>query len=129
MITIINYLTIRVRTVALWHCTPQKAAEETHGHDEHGAGHSYEHGDEEGNEHGDEHVGEEGEAMEILRDVQIASAGITTGTFDNMNVSGSVTATGDFDLTQYNIAAVTATMDGMVRKATKLICRYGKKGE
>src|SRR3546814_11531751 len=90
MKTIINYLTIIFLTGALWQCTPQNAAEETHGHDEHGAGHSDEHGDEEGNEHGDEHVGEEGEAMVILSDVQIASAGITTGTFDTMNVSGSV---------------------------------------
>src|SRR3546814_13023469 len=98
MKTIINYLTIIFLTGALWQCTPQNAAEETHGHDEHGAGHSDEHGDEEGNEHGDEHVGEEGEAMVILSDVQIAPAGITTGTFDTMNVSGSVNANGVFAL-------------------------------
>src|SRR3546814_290334 len=128
MKTIINYLTIIFLTGALWQCTPQNAAEETHGHDEHGAGHSDEHGDEEGNEHGDEHVGEEGEAMVILSDVQIASAGITTGTFDTMNVSGSVNANGVFDLPPDNIAAVNAPMAGIVRKANYLIGSYVKKG-
>src|SRR3546814_12577206 len=118
MKTIINYLTIIFLTGALWQCTPQNAAEETHGHDEPGAGHSDDHGHEEGNEHGDEHVGEEGEAMVILSDVHIASAGITTGTFDTMNVSGSVNANGVFDIPPDTIAAVTAPMAGKIGRTS-----------
>lgn len=92
-------------------------AEDEHGHGEEAHG---------GHEEGGHEEGEEG-VIELSK-VQLANAGIQFGSLDSLNISGFVKANGNLDLPPQNIAAVSAPMDGFVKKANYLVGDYVEKG-
>lgn len=108
MKTIINYSVVFLLATALVQCAPKNEPEEEHGHEE--------------------HAETQEEAVVVLSRVQVASAGIKTGTFDTMSVSGYVNANGIFDLPPENIAAINAPMAGIVKRANYLEGSYVNKG-
>lgn len=66
--------------------------------------------------------------MVELSDIQLANADLQYGSLDTLNVSGFVKANGILDLPPQNIAAVSAPMDGFVKKANYLVGDYVEKG-
>lgn len=108
----IQYISILLGALLLFaQCGEQqkKSSESEHGH------------------HEEEHGGE-GKNQVELTDVQLASIDLEYGTFKPLNVSGYVKANGILDLPPQNIVAVTAPMDGMVKKANFLVGDFVKKG-
>ncbi|MTI27375.1 efflux RND transporter periplasmic adaptor subunit [Fulvivirga kasyanovii] len=93
-------------------------------------GHEHEHAEEKQDEHvhGDEEEHAEAEGVVELNAVQIANAGLQYGGMDTVNISAYVKANGTLDLPPQNIAAVSAPMDGFVKKANYLVGDYVKKG-
>jgi len=75
-------------------------------------------------------VHEEGENEDVveLSDVQLANAALQYGSLDTLNVSDFIKANGSLDLPPQNIAAVSAPMDGLVKKANYLVGDYVEKG-
>ncbi|UII29636.1 efflux RND transporter periplasmic adaptor subunit [Fulvivirga ulvae] len=97
---------------------------QTESPDEHGHEHTEENQDE--HAHEEEEYSEEG--MVELNAVQIANAGLKYGDMDTLNTSAYVKANGILDLPPQNIAAVSAPMDGFVKKANYLVGDYVKEG-
>ncbi|WP_017730187.1 efflux RND transporter periplasmic adaptor subunit [Nafulsella turpanensis] len=102
----------------LFQCNSPEAEGE-HGHEEaaHG-GHE---------EEGGHAEGENAEVVE-LSDVQLAAIDVAYGNLENLNISGFVKANGTLDLPPQNIAAVSAPLDGFVKKANYLVGDYVEKG-
>ena len=91
---------------------PKHATDEAHDHAEEG--------------HSDH---EEGEADRVeLSQVQLANAELQYGTLDTLNISEFVSANGILDLPPQNIAAVSAPMNGFVKKVNYLVGDYVEKG-
>ena len=89
-----------------------------------------------GDEHGhqeeahDAHEAEEGnEGLVELSVIQLSNADLQYGTLDSLNISAFVKANGILDLPPQNIAAVSAPMDGFVKKANYLVGDYVEKGK
>lgn len=99
---------------------------QTESPEEHGHEHEEESQDEHAHEEEEEHSEEE-DVVE-LNAVQIANAGLEYGSMDTLNTSAYVKANGILDLPPQNIAAVSAPMDGFVKKANYLVGDYVKKG-
>ena len=91
---------------------------ETAGEDEHG------HGEE---AHGAHEEGENNDMVE-LSELQLANIDLQYGSMETLNVSAFVKANGTLDLPPQNIAAVSAPMDGFVKKANYLVGDYVEKG-
>ena len=97
----------------------ESPVEDEHGHSEEADGsHEEEGGHEEG----------ENEGVVELSELQLANADLQYGSLDTLNVSGFVKANGILDLPPQNIAAVSAPMDGFVKKANYLVGDYVEKG-
>jgi cobalt-zinc-cadmium efflux system membrane fusion protein len=115
-----NSLMLLAIAFSLFQCgQSESTSEDEHGHGEeaHG-GHEEEEGHEEG----------ENEGVVELSDIQLTNADLQYGSLDTLNVSGFVKANGILDLPPQNIAAVSAPMDGFVKKANYLVGDYVEKG-
>ncbi|ELR73037.1 cation efflux system protein [Fulvivirga imtechensis AK7] len=86
----------------------------------------HDHGGDAHEEHGAETHREEG--MVSLTEIQLANADLQYSTLDTLNISGFVKTNGILDLPPQNIAAVSAPMDGFVKKVNYLVGDYVKKG-
>lgn len=108
-----NIFTLLALAFFLFQCADPEQAE--HGHAE--------------EEAQDEHAGEEKNENSVeLSEVQLAAIELRYGSLDTLNLSGFVKVTGALDLPPQNIAAVSAPMDGFVKKANYLVGDYVKEG-